>query len=316
MQTRLIIAAAAVAVAVATTPSAVALAHPAAVTASHSASSSTAAGLPVREMERIMQSDGTVSSGVLDFEITRPDLHVTGGNPPVRFKTGFQIVHGIFFQSLGSGKAILNGDVALKAGEIQPVIDTLLSRGIAFQAEHQHFYDLSPMVWFIHFRKTGDPLRLARDARAVVATTSTPLPQHSPAHPTTPLPAQRLGAILGGDATVGENGVVTVTVPRRHGVLLGGVRISPELNVATAIEFQPLGGAGRAAVAPDFSLTASEIQPVMRIMRGYGWEVGCLYNQETDEHPQLYFSHQFKTGDPIRLAREMRQALDRTDAGL
>jgi len=43
--------------------------------------------------------------------------------------------------------------------------------------------------------------------------------------------------------------------------------------------------------------------------------VGRLVNnQETDEHPQLYFSHQFKTGDPIRLAREMRQALDRTDA--
>lgn len=41
--------------------------------------------------------------------------------------------------------------------------------------------------------------------------------------------------------------------------------------------------------------------------------VHCLYNQETDEHPQLYFSHQLKTGDPYELAREIRRALDHTD---
>jgi hypothetical protein len=35
----------------------------------------------------------------------------------------------------------------------------------------------------------------------------------------------------------------------------------------------------------------------MRVMLARGWFVGCLYNQETAEHPQLYFSHQLKTGD-------------------
>ncbi len=27
----------------------------------------------------------------------------------------------------------------------------------------------------------------------------------------------------------------------------------------------------------------------MQVMRQQGWDIGCLYNQETDEHPQLYF---------------------------
>ena len=47
-------------------------------------------------------------------------------------------------------------------------------------------------------------------------------------------------------------------------------------------------------------------------MRAQNWDIGCLYNQETDEQPQLFFSHQFKTGDPYDLAREIRRGLDQT----
>ncbi len=184
---------------------------------------------------------------------------------------------------------------------------------MVFQAEHQHLYDISPMVWFIHFREVGDPLRLARDVHAVSSATSTPLPQEPPAHPTTALPAKRLVQILGGPATVGENGVVTVDVPRAHGVVLGGIHVDPDLDIANNIQFEPLGN-GKAAAVPDFALTAGEVNPVVRTMRGFGWEIGCLYNQETAEHPPLYFSHMFKTGGPVALARQIRAGLIRTDA--
>ena len=33
--------------------------------------------------------------------------------------------------------------------------------------------------------------------------------------------------------------------------------------------------------------------------------------QETDEQPQLYFSHQFKVGNAYALAREVRRGLER-----
>jgi hypothetical protein len=61
-------------------------------------------------------------------------------------------------------------------------------------------------------------------------------------------------------------------------------------------------------------MTSDEIQAVIATMRHHGWEIGCLYNQETDEHPQLFFSHTFKTGDAIQLAHEVRAALDHTDS--
>jgi uncharacterized protein DUF1259 len=276
------------------------------------AAAAAATGLPVDRMEEILQADGLVSGPVLEVDIDRSDLHVVGPQG-VPFREGFQLQHEFFFQQLGSGQAIINGDMALLPAETQKVIDGLNRFGFVFQAFHQHLYDMTPMVWFIHLRKTGNPLDLARAVHELVLLTRTPLPQHSPAHPTTPLPADRLAEILGGDATVGPNGIVTVSVDRKSGVVLGGHRVDPGLGVSSSIQFQPMGSGDHAAAVPDFSMTADEVNPVIHTMRAAGWQIGCLYNQETDEHPQLYFSHAFKTGEATTLAQEIRRGLDHTD---
>lgn len=135
-----------------------------------------------------------------------------------------------------------------------------------------------------------------------------PLPQTSPTNPKTPLDTKRLSKIIGASATVGADGVVSFEVPRRESITLGGTPISPDLNVATSVAFEPLGS--KTAVVVDYGMTAAEIQHVTKVMRSLGWQVGCLYNQETAEFPQLYFAHQFKSGDPYRLASEVRRGLD------
>jgi hypothetical protein len=104
------------------------------------------------------------------------------------------------------------------------------------------------------------------------------------------------------------------TFPREDAIVLGGIRISPFLNIPTGVVFQPYGGGQNAAAAPDFAMLASEVQNVVGVMRRQGWDIGCLYNQETDEHPQLFFSHQFKLGNAIDLAHEIRAGLNRTDS--
>jgi hypothetical protein len=135
-----------------------------------------------------------------------------------------------------------------------------------------------------------------------------------PSHPTSPLDAKRLGSILHGDAQIGDNGTITVTVTRRGRIVIGGVHASPEANISTVVEFKPIGHAGGAAVGPDFSMTGDEVDNVVAIMRRHGWFTGCLYNQETSETPQLYFSHMLKTGDAYALAAEVRLGLDKTNA--
>lgn len=117
-----------------------------------------------------------------------------------------------------------------------------------------------------------------------------------------------------GRAQIGDNGSVAVAVNRRGRIVIGGVQASPEANISTVVEFKPMGSGGRAAVGPDFSMIGKEVDDVVAVMRKQGWFVGCLYNQETSENPQLYFSHMLKTGDAYALAAEVRLGLDSTNA--
>ena len=214
---------------------------------------------------------------------------------------------------MGRGRAFFNGDVALKPEETQPFIDAIITNGLIFQAYHQHYIEMSPNVWFIHWRGEGDPLQLARAVKNVLDVTSTPFPQMPPVHPTTPLDPDRLASILHGSASVGDEGVVTVEIDRTDTIIIDGIHVSPEANISTNVEFKPLSSS-RAWVGPDFSMDSSEVMPVVTLMRQQGWFQGCLYNQETNEHPQLFFDHMLKQGDAYALAREVRRGLDLTNA--
>jgi hypothetical protein len=266
--------------------------------------------LPVAEIERIIRAKGTVSNGVLDIGIARTDLpNVRKNGVPI--KPAFEINGDYFFQALSDGMVIMNGNLAFKAGELGPAIDAMVSHNLTFEAEHQHLTELEPMVWYIHMRGQGPARQVAEGCAAILKATSTPLPQAPPKNPTTPLDTKRLEKILGSSASVGASGVVGFNFPQRDPITLGGVRISPYLNVATPVDFQPLGGED-AVVVPDFGMLANQIDAVARTMRRQGWAIDCLYNQETDENPQLFFSHQFKVGNAYQLAAEVRRGLEQT----
>jgi hypothetical protein len=51
----------------------------------------------------------------------------------------------------------------------------------------------------------------------------------------------------------------------------------------------------------------------MRRMRREGFDIHCLYNQETAETPQLYFSHLLGVGNPYYYARAIRRILQQTN---
>ena len=269
--------------------------------------------LPVKQIEKIVQAQGTVSGGILNVGLSRSDLTSTG--PLGVTQDGdFQLSGNLTFQPLGDHYAFLNCDLALTPTETQPFLDAIFANGLTIEAFHQHYIELDPQVWFMHWRGFGGPLKLATAAHNVVKATATPLPQTMPVNPTTPLDSKRLGRILGGAASVGGGGVVTVEVTR-PAVRIQESIINSGANLATDIEIKPLNASGSmAAVAPDFSLTGPQVDPVLKLMKSKGWFIGCLYNQETQEDPQLYFSHMIKTGDPYALAAEVRAGLNLTNS--
>ncbi len=273
------------------------------------------AGLPKAQIEDILGLEGEMEHGLLSLEIARKDIGSVEGprGTGLTLKPSFELDGGALFQPLSNDRVFVNGDLCLKEEEVNPFISALIENGLVFEAFHQHL-PTHPQVWFVHFRGVGDALTLARGIRHALDTTSTPLPQKKASKPSSSLDSKRLGDILHGDASVGENGVVTVWVLRKDRITIDGVHANPRANVSTNIEFHPTSG-DQAQIVADFSMTSKEIQPVVKLMRNQlGWYQGCLYNQETGEQPQLFFDHMAKTGDAYKLAAELRRGLDLTNA--
>lgn len=282
--------------------------------------------MPVKQIEQILGAQGEVTHGVLNVTIMRTDIGNVHGPLGVTFTPAFEIHGELYFQPLGKNQALLNADMALLEQEVNPFIAALLQHGLVAQAFHQHL-PMAPQVWFVHFRGIGDPIALARAARAAIEVTHTRLPQPPPPHPSTPLDAQRLARILHGEAQVGEDGVVTVVVARTDRVVLAGVRASPYCGISTTIQFKPSrrdddasvaddgkpGHKANAQVCPDFSMTSAEVVPVIKRMQiEQHWFQGSIRNDETDESPQLFWDAMVKEGDAYELAQEIRRGLDLT----
>ena len=251
---------------------------------------------------------------MLTIGLDRTDLSATlPGNIPV--KPAFQLNGALYFQAIGNGRAIMNADYCLRPEETNRFTDALMAGGVTMMAFHQHLYDLSPVYWFMHFRSVGDPLQIAKAVRKALDVTAIPLPQTAEKNPTSPLDAERLGKILGAKAKIRGDGTVHISVPRAEQIHLAGIPIKPGLNISTPIAFQPLDPEGkRAVVVPDFAMLGGEVDAVFTEMRKQGFTIGCLYNQETDEQPQLFFSHQWAAGDPYDLAEKIRRGLSHTNS--
>ena len=62
------------------------------------------------------------------------------------------------------------------------------------------------------------------------------------------------------------------------------------MGSAIAINFQPTGG-GKCAITGDFVLTTTEVNPVIKALRGSGIEVTALHNHMLNDEPRLFFMH-------------------------
>ena len=72
----------------------------------------------------------------------------------------------LMFQPLGGGRAAVNGDFTMTAGQVGPVINALRARGMTVVELHNHLLYERPRLFYLHFWKTGDAVALALDLRA------------------------------------------------------------------------------------------------------------------------------------------------------
>ena len=104
-------------------------------------------------------------------------------------------------------------------------------------------------------------------------------------------------------------GTYQFAVPRAETIVEHGVEIPPSMGMAIPLNFQPTGN-GRAAITGDFVLLASEVNPVIRILRGGGITVTALHSHMLEESPRLFFMHFWANDDAKKLAATLHAALE------
>jgi hypothetical protein len=251
-----------------------------------------------------------VSGDVRRYGFPRSDLSVTLDG--VTIKPSLALGGWVAFKPMHGG-AMIMGDLVLLETEIRPVMTKLVQDGLEITAVHNHLLRANPATFYLHVGGQGDPLKLATALHDALALSKTPLTTNpAAAPPAVDLDTAQLDQIIGAK---GQNngGVYAFAVPRRDPISENGMEIKPvgPMGVAEAINFQPTGG-GKAAITGDFVLAGSEVNPVIQALLAGGIEVTAVHSHMLDEQPRLFFLHFWANDDAIKLAKSLRNALDKT----
>jgi len=246
---------------------------------------------------------------VYRYGIPRSDLKVTLEG--VTIKPALALGGWVAFEPAKDG-TMLMGDIVLTENEVTPVMTKLLQSGIEITALHNHLMRTTPATFYMHIRGHGDPVKLATAIREALAESKTPFePPAASASQTdkVDLDTEKLDQALGSKGKV-NGGVYQFSIPRREPVTENGMPVPPAMGTGTVINFQPTG-AGKAAIAGDFVVTAEELNPMISALRENGIEVMAIHNHMLEEQPRLFFVHFWANEDAIKLASGLRSALDK-----
>jgi len=217
------------------------------------------------------------------------------------------------FTSHGSHVMVM-GDLTLAEDEVNPVMSVALENGLEVTALHNHFFFDNPRIMFMHIGGTGDLNQLASAVRKAVdkvreIRTANPTPtSFFPGPPIaekssiTPGPIEEILGVKG----QAQGGMYKVSIGREakaHGQSVGN-----QMGVNTWAAFA--GSDDNAVVDGDFAMLASEMQDVLKALRGTGIKIVAIHNHMTHEDPTYYFLHYWGKGGAIDLAKAIKSALD------
>lgn len=256
------------------------------------------------------KSGAEMPGGIYRVGLPRSDLEVRLDG--VEIKPALALGSWLAFQAMGND-AMVMGDLVLTPEEVNPVMKRLAESGIGITALHNHLLRSEPATMYMHVGGHGDPVKLAEALHGALALSGTPLEQPTAAAAPQPvdLDTAALDKLLG-HAGKANGGVYQFTIPRAETITDGGMTIPLSMGSGIAINFQPTGG-GKAAIAGDFVLIASEVNPVLRALRENGIEVTAVHNHMLDDQPRLFFMHFWANDDAAKLAAGLKAALDKVN---
>jgi len=259
-----------------------------------------------------MSRSGTLMPGdVFKFSMPRSDLNVKIEN--VTVDPELELESWVAFKKEGT-TSMLMGELVLTLDEVNPVIQMLQQGGIEQTALHNQLLGESPRTMHMHIYGHGDPVFMAKAIKDSLALTKTPI--------NTSRSAQSMNdRSLNTDIlnkTIGAKGeysgrVYQFLIPRKETITEGKMEMPPYMDVATEINFQPIGN-DNVSIAGEFVLTSNEVNPVIKIMTDNNISVTAIHNHMLYEEPRLFFLHFWATGDESKLANGLKEALNKTNS--
>lgn len=133
-------------------------------------SDTTPGDLDTAALDAIVGRTGAWDGGVYRYTVPRAET-ITAHRRVLT--PGFGVTTVIGFQPSGGGQAAINGDFAMVAEEVQPVIQALRGGSILPVGLHNHALDDHPRLFYMHFWATNDAAALARSLRHALDATHT-----------------------------------------------------------------------------------------------------------------------------------------------
>jgi hypothetical protein len=99
-------------------------------------------------------------------------------------------------------------------------------------------------------------------------------------------------------------------------VTVSGVEVAPTLALGSWAGLFKTGTEGHVMAMGDLVLLAAEVNPVVRALQAGGLDVLAIHNHLIGESPQVIYVHFGGHGDPQKVARALRAALDATKTPL
>jgi hypothetical protein len=273
------------------------------------AANSWGAALDAARIEQLTGAKGTLNpkEKVFKVSVPRSDLNVNAAG--VHLTPPMGLTSWAAFKSDGA-RAMVMGDMVLEEDQVSPALSTALSNGLEVTALHNHFLWESPKIMFMHIAGMGDESKLAAAVGKLFTNMKEtaggrgekPTADIDPSRST--LDWKKIEAILGkGDLS---SGVYKVTIGREakmHGQTIGNA-----MGVNTWAAFA--GSDDKAVVDGDFAMLESELQGVLKALRGAGINIVAIHQHMSGEVPRILFLHFWGIGPGESLARGIKAALD------
>jgi hypothetical protein len=122
--------------------------------------------------------------------------------------------------------------------------------------------------------------------------------------------------VFGFPGDVLPGGVIRFNMPRKDlHVTVAGTEIKPGLALGAWAALRYVGK-NDAMVMGDLVLIEEEVAPVMKTLEDGGVEVTALHNHLIGESPRILYIHMGGHGDPVKMARTIKQAVALTKTPL